>query len=234
MNKKLSNFIHVWIIQLDIPLASIEASQKILSIDEKVRINRFRYENHKQRYTAAHAGLRKVLSKYIPLKPEDITFETNAFGKPALGKEHMHDEVQFNLSHSGELALVAVVKGRSVGIDVEWIKPLSDHLKIAERHFTSDEVGALNQMNRSSSAKSFIQLWAGKESLIKARGSGLSIPLNQFNLVGLIASPDYHVCTVVDPADNRTWSVSPLNLKSGYLGAVTVEGKMAVVEYFKL
>lgn len=179
----------------------------------------------------AHAGLRRILAFYIPEKPEAVTYEINAFGKPALAENTTTGNIQFNLSHSGERALVAVVRDRPIGVDVEGIKPLTDHLKIAERYFSPDEMGALKIMDPSKSHEAFIQLWAGKEAYIKARGEGFSTPLDQFSLAALIASPQGSPCIVTDPINGSTWWVSPLALETGYTGAVCSAGDAATIHY---
>jgi 4'-phosphopantetheinyl transferase len=179
----------------------------------------------------AHAGLRRVLALYIPVTPEAINYELNAFGKPALAAYSTPANVQFNLSHSGELALVAVARARQVGVDVEWVKPLTGHMKIAERYFSPDEVVVLKSMDTAKSIEGFIQLWAGKEAFIKARGEGLSLPLSRFSLVELIEHPGKTSSKVRLPRETASWFVYKLKLIPGYRGALAVEGGIRDIQY---
>jgi 4'-phosphopantetheinyl transferase len=223
--------IDIWIIPLDSPNHPLDDSRALLSEAERTQADRFKFPEIQQRYVMAHAGLRRILALYIPEKPETITYEINAFGKPALAKGTTPGDIQFNLSHSGKLALVAVVRDRLVGIDVECIKPLMDHMRITERYFSPDEMAALKLMDPSKSNEAFIQLWVGKEAFIKARGEGLSLPLSQFSLAGLIEHPGKSSCKVKLPGDQTTWSVHNIKLMTGYLGAIAVEGAIRDIQY---
>ncbi|MBN2258036.1 MAG: 4'-phosphopantetheinyl transferase superfamily protein [Anaerolineaceae bacterium] len=222
--------IDVWIIKLDPVTHPLTESLGYLSEMEKARVGHFRSNQDKHRYAAAHAGLRKILAGYLQVKPDSIQFMINAYGKPSLINVQNPDRLQFNLSHSGGLALAAISYIQPVGVDVEWIKPLTGHLKIAERHFSSDEITALHHLPQSDSMKAFIQLWSGKEALIKARGCGLNLPLNQFSLADLIHQPERN-CTILDPTDGCSWWVSPVHLPDGYLGAVAIAGETGVINY---
>lgn len=226
-----ANSIDIWTIPLDSPDHSVEEARAILSETERSQADRFKFPEIRRRFIMAHAGLRRVLALYIPVNPEVIKYELNAFGKPALAPYPTPENIQFNLSHSGELALVGVARARPVGVDVEGVKPLTGHMKIAGRYFSPDEVDVLKSMADSKSVEGFIQLWAGKEAFIKARGDGLSLPLDRFSLAALIARPRGNPCTVTDPIDGRTWWVSPLHLEPGYAGAVCLAGDAAAIHY---
>jgi 4'-phosphopantetheinyl transferase len=223
--------IDIWTIPLDSADHPLDESLALLSEDERSQANRFAFPEIKRRYVLAHAGLRIVLAEYIPEKPGAMRFEINAFGKPALAQGTTHGNIQFNLSHSGELALVAVTRDRPIGVDVEWIKPLADHLKIASRYFAADELDALKNVSASKSQEAFIQLWTGKEAFIKARGEGLNVPFSQFSLATLIEHPGRTSTRVRLPGDRTDWSVYRLKLVDGYLGAVAAAGRVRGIEY---
>ncbi len=226
--------IDIWAIRLDSVDHSMDESLALLSESEQSQAGRYIFPEIQRRYIQSHAGLRRILAHYyLAQTPEGIQFVTNAFGKPALAESSTQDNIQFSLSHSGELALVAVTVNRPLGVDVEWIKPLSDHLRIAKHHFSTDEVDALNKVDPSTSGEAFIQLWAGKEALIKARGEGLNIPLDQFSLANLITHPGHPSCKVTLPGDTRTWFIDRLTVKTGYLGAVAVAGGIGNIRYLE-
>jgi 4'-phosphopantetheinyl transferase len=223
--------IDLWILHIGSLAPSFNTDLELLSDTEKARMDRFRSDEDKQQYAAVHAGLRRILARYLSIDPKTIQFTLNSHAKPAVVGEQNQKELHFNLSHAKGLALVAVSMIRPVGVDVEQIKPLTDHLKLAERYFSPDEVAALKSLDAAASPAAFIQLWSGKEALVKARGSGMSLPLNQFSLAAFIAGHDTQSCIVQDPGDGRSWWVSPLQLTSSYLGAVAVQGETGAVNY---
>ena len=225
--------IDIWTIPLGSPDHTLADSRALLSEIERSQADRFIFPEIQRRYVMAHAGLRRILALYIPEKPEAITYEINAFGKPALAEHTTPGNIQFNLSHSGELALVAVVRDRPVGVDVECIKPLTDHMRIAERYFSPDEMFALKLMDPSKSHEAFIQLWAGKEAFIKARGEGLSLPLSQFSLAELIEHPGKTSSKVKLPGYKTTWVVYIIKVMTGYLGAIAVKGAIRDIQYLE-
>jgi 4'-phosphopantetheinyl transferase len=223
--------IDLWVLHLDTYSPEMESYACVLSSDEIHQAERFGFKDQKRRFMVAHAGLRKILAKYILIDPASIQFEFNSFGKPGLAAGNAKENFHFNLSHSNKLALVAVARDRPVGVDVERIKPLTDHLKIAGRYFSPDETEALHKLPASQSQVAFVQLWTGKEALIKARGSGLSLALDQFSLAALIARPHAGPCSVPDPVDGRSWWVSPLKMDAGFSGAVCIEGEGTTIQY---
>jgi 4'-phosphopantetheinyl transferase len=223
--------IDLWIIHLGSPALPVSKYLALLSDSEKTRMGQFHFDEDKWRYAAVHAGLRKILAGYLSIDPETIQFILNSYAKPALVDDQNPQQLQFNLSHSNGLALIAVSTIQPVGVDVERIKHLTNHLKLAERHFSPDEIDVLKQKDRSVSSAAFIQLWAGKEAFIKARGNGMSLPLNQFSLAKLISDPESPSCVVPDPGDGRHWWVSRLHLFDGYLGAVAVQGESGTINY---
>jgi 4'-phosphopantetheinyl transferase len=223
--------IDLWTIHLDSPEHPESECLKLLSDAEKARAGRFHSSGDRQRFAAAHAGLRRVLSGYLSFQPELIRFTHNAHAKPGLDNDQNPGSIQFNLSHSAEMALVAISVHHPVGVDVERIKTLRDHLKLAERHFAQDEVAALKDLDPAGSTSAFIQLWAGKEAFIKARGIGLCLPLDRFSLADLITDPDTHVCSVADTGDGLSWWIHKLQLPAGYLGALAVEGGPGNIQY---
>ncbi len=224
--------IHLWTIPLDDTSRTLEEYQSILSTSEREQGNRFTYPELKKRYILAHARMREILAKYINLEPKNIVFRINQYNKPFLVDRPGQPEINFNLSHSHNLALLGIASRRSIGVDVEWVKPLNDYMKIARRYFSPIEHTAIVQQKSDRSLLAFYQLWAGKESIIKARGHGMQLPLNQFNLDGLINPSGKAERTVKVCANGISWFVYPINLMHGYLGAVAVEGEIRDMKIF--
>ncbi len=122
------------------------------------------------RYVVAHAGLRGILGHCLDVPPVRIRFEYGAYGKPHLFPASRWN---FSLAHSGDVALVAVSRGRLVGVDVEEFRPDVRALELAERFFPEDEARALAAFPPSGRAAAFTRLWILKEAVGKALGCGL-------------------------------------------------------------
>jgi 4'-phosphopantetheinyl transferase len=230
--KQINEFsIHLWIIALDDTIRGLEEYQTFLSDEELERARQFGFPELGRRYIVAHARLREILARYIDLQPDRITFLTNTHGKPFINIPDGNIDIQFNLSHSHELAVVAITRGRRIGVDVERLKPLGYHMKIAERYFSPAEIASLKRQKSEQIDRAFIQLWAGKEALIKAQGNGMSLPLNQISLEALIEQPEKTGVQVKQPDQVATWSVNKFKLPAGYAGAVAFEGTIRKIAY---
>jgi len=162
--------------KINLAQVSLSLTADLLDQDEQTRASRFVAEDIRQKYIVSHAFLRQVLSEYLDLKPQDIHYIYNKHGKPSL----KHNLVYFNLSHSGDVALVAVSKEASVGIDVEYKKPLEDFMSIAERFFAPEEITAIQAKPLTDQLDTFYTLWTRKEAYLKMLGLGVSFGLGRF------------------------------------------------------
>jgi 4'-phosphopantetheinyl transferase len=195
--------IHVWIARTDLASDAIRADLAVLSDDERARAGRFRFEEDQHRSIVARATLRRVLGTYLSRSPQDLHFVFGPQGKPALAD----GALEFNVSHSGPLVLLAFAAGSPVGVDVEQEKPERDRLGIAQRFFAEPEVEKVRCAD--DVARAFYRTWTAKESVIKAVGGGLSIDLSSF-----LVTPDRGTFTAVENAsgDERLtgWYVQTL------------------------
>jgi len=154
---------------------------EILSAQEKDTLSRFRRETDKNTFLASHVFLRKVLSGYLNVDAKQITYEKNKYGKPFLTKDlFAKTSLMFNLSHCNGMAVVAISKGADVGVDVERMVRSVSPLEISDRFFSKAESVALKELAETKQLKRFFSYWTLKESYIKARGFGLSLPLDKF------------------------------------------------------
>lgn len=174
--------VHVWCADLDLPAPVIQRLQDDLSLDERRRAARFHYDIDRDRYIARHGLLRLILGGYLHISPAQLKFIYNSYSKPALSSEFESQALQFNLSHSQGLALIAVSCGRAVGVDIEWIWTDVEYRQIAESYFSPVEKAALNAINDHDLPLAFFNCWVCKEAFIKAHGEGLSLPLDQFDV----------------------------------------------------
>ena len=173
------NEVHIWVANLDISLRQIQQLTTILSEDEQLRAERFYFEQHKNRFIVARGILRTILGNYLNTAPEQLQFSYSDKGKPALANATL----EFNLSHSQDIALYAFTRQGKIGIDVEYLRSLQDAEKIAERFFSSQEYNRLSLLNSEEQQQEFFRLWTGKEAYLKAIGEGLSGNLAQIEVI---------------------------------------------------
>ncbi|HEV7217131.1 MAG TPA: 4'-phosphopantetheinyl transferase superfamily protein, partial [Chloroflexota bacterium] len=132
--------------------------------------------------------------------------------------------LRFNLSHTDGLALLAVTRERELGIDVERVRKGIAREGIAERFFTTTEVADLRALPADSQDDAFFACWTRKEAYVKARGEGLSIPLDQFAVSLLPGEPAALLHVALDPDEVKRWSLHDLDAGPGYRAALLVEG----------
>ncbi len=223
--------VHVWRVALDQPDDVADRLGAALSADERGRAARLVTAALRRRFLVARGALRQILGRYTYLAPGAVRFRYGPRGKPMLDAED--GLLRFNLSHSGDLALVAVSRGREIGVDVERIRPDRDLDRIATRFFSTVEVAALLALPRAERAEAFYHCWTRKEAYIKALGDGLAIPLDSFDVAFAPGAPAALLASRLDPAETRRWSMAALDPGPGYAGAVVVEGEGWVGRYFE-
>lgn len=219
-----SEEVHVWRATLDRTASRVEELCQVLEADEAARADRYLFARDREHFIVARAFLRFLLSRYLGTEPALVRFHYDLHGKPALAGDSTGTRIRFNLSHAHGLALCAVTCDRNLGIDVEWIRPRVIEEQIAERYFCPREVAKLRALPRDQQAEAFFNCWTRKEAYVKARGEGLSIPLDQFE-VSLV--PDEPVALLYVRADldqASRWSLCELHPGPGYVAALAVEG----------
>jgi 4'-phosphopantetheinyl transferase len=213
--------VHVWRIALDPSAAEVAASATLLSPDERERAARFRFDADRRRYTVARAALRRLLGRYLERPPAGLHFDYGAYGKPFLPDA---GRLRFNLSHSGELALLGVALGRELGVDVERESDRHADAGVARRFFAPEELAALEPLAADAWRRGFFACWTRKEAYVKALGAGFQVPLDAFAVTIAPDAPARLVAARHDPAELRRWTLASLEPAEGYAGAVAVEG----------
>ena len=219
-----SDEVHVWRATLDQIPSQIQSFLHILAADEQARAERFYFERDREHFIVARGVLRAILGFYLNSAPECLSFCYSSHGKPALTGESDGDAIRFNLSHSHGVALYAVTRGREVGIDLERIRFDLEVEKIAERFFSRREVATLRTLPPEVQRQAFFLCWTRKEAYIKARGEGLSLPLDQFDVSLVPGEPAALLSTQRDPYEVSRWSLQELTPAPGYAAALAVEG----------
>ena len=217
------NEVHIWNFDLDKINSQIEQFEKILSNDELTRADKFHFEIDKVRYICSRGLLRILLRVYTGFSPNEINFTFNDYGKPTLSTIHNHPGLHFNLSHSKQFMSVGFAKDAIIGMDVELMKPLKDHLEIAKRFFSESEIEQLNAFPKEKILEGFYSCWTGKEAVIKLSGEGLSHPLKDFDvqLKELIVNESYRYKVNLKSKDENLF-VEVFRLQKDLFGACAV------------
>ena len=217
--------VSVWYAPLDLPSSRLPDLAETLSAEERGRAGRFHFERDRSRYVAAHGHLRAVLGRCLGVAPVQIEFRCGPYGRPELAGACADAGLSFNMSHSYAVALYAVARGRRVGVDVERVRPDFACLGTARRFFSPREVAALEALPADRRVEAFFNCWTRKEAYVKARGMGLSMRLDSFDVSLAPGQPAALLRTAHDPADAVRWSLRALAPAAGYVGAVVALGR---------
>jgi len=212
--------IHVWRASLDCEAAVLRRLETTLAPDEKSRAARFIFARDRNHFIAARGILRTLLGAYLQRSAADVGFLYGPQNKPAIHSGSAEPPIHFNLSHSHGLAIYAFAQRREVGIDLEMIQPAFAGEEIAERFFSSQELAELRSLPPQLRADGFFLCWTRKEAYMKARGTGMGIPLDSFDVSLSPGKP-----AELRSTDSDRWSMQSLQPAHGYAGAVVAEGK---------
>lgn len=211
--------------RISLPSVDIEQALGVLSEDERRRAARYRFPAHRRRFLASRAGLRAILAMYLGRDPRAIELTAGAFGKPRVADP---PGIEFNLAHSGDVALVAVTRGRPVGVDVERMRRGIPYERLAERFFAPSEAAALRRLPPAVRSAGFFACWTRKEAWLKASGQGLERGLpSALPRFSVSVEPDPVTVAVTlsgGPDEGRRWSLVDLQVGAGYVGAMAVRG----------
>ena len=199
--------VHLW---FAVPQTIVERNladtyRQLLSDDERARERRFHFERDRNTFLVTRVLVRTVLSKYdIDVPPERWRFEADDHGRPALhGEAHAIDGLSFNITHTDGLVGLVLARGRATGIDAEKVNKRPAPLELAEHFFAAAEAADLRRLPLPEQGDRFYEYWTLKESYIKARGLGLSLPLQKFSFD---IHADRTVSLSVDPSIGDTAS----------------------------
>ena len=210
-----------------------ETSFRCLSLEEKERAGRFRFERDRQIFRAIHASKRRILSRY--LGTQEMEFCVGARGKPALTLPEASPALQFNLSHSKGLALLAVRWKGEVGVDVETLQPAERMAPIFNRFASASEKAsfASAQLRENDSGRLLTGWWVSKEAFVKAVGRGLSLPFAQFS-IGLGVAGGWKLAEVgKDFGEASDWSLRLFSVGPYHLGAVATRSPSLPIRAFR-
>lgn len=202
--------LHVWRASLDRSAAVTAALEAVLAADECERAARFYRDRHRARYVVGRGLLRVLLGRYLGVPAQEIEFAYGEHGKPFLGRPGPW----FNLAHSGGEAVFAFSSGAEVGVDIELDDDRS-HGRVAERFFSPAEIRTLRSLPSSLQPRAFLRCWTRKEAFIKARGDGLSLALDSFDVTLGPGEPPAVLRTAWSESEPAEWSVVDLSEPDG-------------------
>ena len=218
------NEVHVWQARLHSSSKTLSHFQHILSAEEYTKAQRFYFEEDQHRWTVAHGILRILLSWYTQKDPREISFLLNAYGKPSLSTTDHQPYLQFNLSHSKDLALYAFTYTRQIGVDIEYMRSDVPYDELAQQSFSPVEQAVLNTVPYPEKPAAFFKGWTSKEAYIKGRGLGLSFPLHLFDVSLIPNEPAALLASRESVDEMQHWTIQKLEPDKDYVGALAIEG----------
>ena len=218
------NAVHIWRVPLKHSSTSKALWLEVLSADEREKAACFRFVKDRNQFVQARAALRFILSEYVRADPRTLEFSYGPQGKPALANGHADSSLRFNLSRRDGLALIAITRGREIGVDVELMRADLPIFEIADVSFSATELATLRTLPESLRVAGFYNCWTRKEAFAKARGEGLSFPLQQFD-VSLTPGDPAQLLAIRDDLDEvDRWMLREIPVTENYVAALAVEG----------
>jgi 4'-phosphopantetheinyl transferase len=218
------NAVHVWRANLDQSPSPVRCFLRTLAAEECLRAERFYFQRDRDRFIVAHGILRALLGRYLDTRPESLSFTYGLHGKPAL-TSRVDNTIRFNISHSRGTALYAISRGREIGIDLELVRDDLEVERIAAIFFSRNEISELFALPSELMRRAFFLCWTRKEAYIKAKGEGLSMPLDQFEVSLVPGEPATLITTQRDSSEALRWSLRELFPSADHAAALAVEGR---------
>jgi 4'-phosphopantetheinyl transferase len=221
--------VHFWTFDLALPVgARLGPIESALSPEERERGARFAPPDARRRFVVARMALREVLSSYLGLRPEDVALGAGNLGKPLMA-EQADAWLHFNLSHSGETAVIACARDRDVGVDIESLRQDLDHDAVVERYFSAAEKLEWATLPDSERAQAFLRGWTCKEAYVKALGEGLSHPSDAYSVRLSPSEPAALLGDRLRPGAELAWSLHLPPAPAGLVAAIAIAGNGARV-----
>ena len=225
--------VHVWRATLARSPVELARLSALLDDEERSRAGRFRFPVHRDRFVAGRGVQREILARYLGADPAALRWRQAAHGKPELDGPAAAGGLRFNVSNAEDGLLVAVARGRELGVDLEPLRPMPDGAEIARRFFSAPEIEVFDAIPTEGRDLAFFTCWTRKEAFIKAVGEGLSMPLDRFDVTLAPGEPARLLRTRGgDPAEVERWTLRELDAGPEWVAALAVEGSGWTVRLF--
>jgi 4'-phosphopantetheinyl transferase len=211
---------HVWRVDVRSAYAHRDDLWRVLARDERQKATDLLFEGDRKRFVVSRGVLRVLLGRYLRAQPDSLVFGYNPHGKPFLVGA---PGVCFSTSHSHDLVLLAFVRDRDIGVDVEHLREDLGLDEIASRHFATREVATLRSLPNSWRKEAFFACWTRKEAFAKAKGRGLTLPFNRFEVTLTPGEPAMLLSVEEDIREPCRWAMQELIPGPGYAAALVVE-----------
>ena len=219
--------IHIFNVPLEAEAEEIARLFGLLSADERERAERFRFERHRRRFVVCRGRLRVALARYLSTTPERVSFKYQPRGKPELAAEWSGEAIEFNVSHSHELAVFGFCRDRPLGLDVEHLREMKTYRELAQRFFAVDECQSMFALAGEQQPTAFFRCWTRKEAMLKAFGTGLTFPLNKFVVTLGPDEPAQLLSLSGQPTTAADWWLESWQPTAGYISALAWQGPPA-------
>jgi 4'-phosphopantetheinyl transferase len=226
--------VHIWFAPLEQSEEYREMLFLLLSFDERIRTERFYFEKDRNRYIIGRGHLRILLGRYLGVEPSRLEFTYGIHGKPSMTSLFNGKLLEFNLSHSNNMAVYIFTWGQPAGIDIEYIHPMKDMDDFALQFFTPNECNLVHSLVGYKKQETFFRIWTCKEAFLKANGSGLTVPINQVE-ISLTSDGPLKLLSIGDDQEQvARWRLKTFMPVPGYQTSIAVEGDYDQALYFHI
>jgi 4'-phosphopantetheinyl transferase len=220
--------IDIWMAQADRPEAEVRQYAAMLSDDEIARSSRFHAARDRHRYIVRHGILRLLLSAYTCCEPLDVEIRIDSKGKPYVMDQSHESAMQFNVSHSAGLAVLAFGRCAGIGVDIERINDFESMRDVAALSFTSTELNELDNTPETGRIEAFFKLWARKEAVLKACGAGLLLPATCVDVSSPVGGEKTWIARIREAAPEGEYRLTDIAAAPGFAAAVAVTGSQGL------
>ena len=230
---QLNNSIHIWTCVLNHLERTVNNYYSLLSSDEKIRAEKFKIREIRNRWIITRGLLRVLLSHYQECEPQQIEFNYNEFGKPFVSADEAGNSISFNLSDSDDLVVYVFAKTGSVGIDVEKVTEINNLSEVIDLCFHKDEKKWFNDLPLDKRNNIFYKIWTTKEAYIKAIGKGLSFSPDKINLL-MDSNASMRYKNIIGDENHRRWNSISFEPHPDYISTVVIDNNDFKIEYIKV
>jgi 4'-phosphopantetheinyl transferase len=233
-SKIQNSYVYIWVIDISRSIQQWEKYRSLLSKDEIERANRFYSPVDHDRFILYRGVLRLLLARYLCIKPNEIPFVYNLYGKPSIKFEVNKQGLSFNQSHSSNIGVLAITTFSSIGVDIEYIRDDLPFIEISKGYFSLIEKSELEKLPPFAQNNTFYKIWTEKEAILKAMGVGLSIPLNSFfvNSTQKFGSITFSANDFIG-SKKESYTYQSFNILPGYSIALAIERSYYHVQFYK-